>query len=114
LSTITLTSPLTDPAKNDAEHTRYHGQDSLFLRHPSNPILSGKDWPYPVNSVFNAGVVRLDDGDTLLLCRVEDRRGLSHLCAARSANGILLTISNNRTTPKRTTFDRLVTRWPTI
>jgi len=88
LDTITLTSPLTDPAKNDAEHTRFHGQDSLFKRNPSNPILSGKDWPYPVNSVFNAGVVRLDDGDTLLLCRVEDRRGLSHLCAARSANGI--------------------------
>jgi len=30
----------------------------------------------------------LRDGTTLLLCRVEDRRGLSHLCAARSANGI--------------------------
>lgn len=30
----------------------------------------------------------LTDGTTLLLCRVEDRRGLSHLCAARSANGI--------------------------
>ena len=26
----------------------------------------------------------LADGSTLLLCRVEDRRGLSHLCAARS------------------------------
>jgi len=88
LSTITLTTPLSDPAKKDAEHTRYHGQDSLFQRHPSNPILSRKDWPYPVNSVFNAGVVRLEDGDTLLLCRVEDRSGLSHLCAARSANGI--------------------------
>ena len=24
----------------------------------------------------------------MLLCRVEDRRGLSHLCAARSANGV--------------------------
>ena len=77
-----------DPAENDAEHTRFHGQDSLFQRHSSNPILTGKDWPYPVNSVFNAGVVRLEDGDTLLLCRVEDRTGLSHLCAARSANGI--------------------------
>jgi len=88
LSTITLTSPLIDPAENDAEHTRFHGQDSLFQRHSSNPILTGKDWPYPVNSVFNAGVVRLEDGDTLLLCRVEDRTGLSHLCAARSANGI--------------------------
>ena len=38
--------------------------------------------------MFNAGVVRLADGDTLLLCRVEDRRGISHLCAARSTNGI--------------------------
>jgi len=30
----------------------------------------------------------LADGTTLLLCRVEDRRGHSHLCAARSSNGI--------------------------
>jgi len=60
----------------------------LFLRHANNPILSRKDWPYPINSVFNAGATRLADGDTLLLCRVEDRRGLSHLCAARSANGV--------------------------
>ena len=61
---------------------------SLFTRHPDNPILSRKDWPYPVNSVFNAGATLLPNGETLLLCRVEDRRGLSHLCAARSANGI--------------------------
>jgi predicted GH43/DUF377 family glycosyl hydrolase len=49
---------------------------------------SAKDWSYPINSVFNPAAVQLSDGDTLLLCRVEDRRGLSHLCAARSANGI--------------------------
>jgi len=60
----------------------------LFTRYTGNPILSRKDWPYPVNSVFNAGATLLADGDTLLLCRVEDRRGLSHLCTARSANGI--------------------------
>lgn len=30
----------------------------------------------------------LPDGTTLLLCRVEDRRGHSHLTAARSANGV--------------------------
>ncbi|MGA9668180.1 MAG: glycosidase [Terracidiphilus sp.] len=60
----------------------------LFKRHSGNPILSRENWPYPINSVMNAGAVRLPDGDTLLLCRVEDRRGLSHLCAARSANGI--------------------------
>jgi predicted GH43/DUF377 family glycosyl hydrolase len=60
----------------------------LFTRHPGNPLLSRDNWPYPINSVLNAGAVLLPDGDTLLLCRVEDRSGLSHLCAARSANGI--------------------------
>src|SRR5437667_9414410 len=65
--------------------TRY---EPLLLRHPSNPILTAKDWPYSINSVFNAGATRLPDGSTLLLCRVEDRRGLSHLCAARSRNGV--------------------------
>jgi predicted GH43/DUF377 family glycosyl hydrolase len=60
----------------------------LFLRHDLNPILSAANWPYQINSVFNPGATRLADGTTLLLCRVEDRRGLSHLCAARSANGI--------------------------
>jgi hypothetical protein len=62
--------------------------ETLFHRHPSNPILTGKDWPYSMNSVFNAGATLLPDGSTLLLCRVEDRRGLSHLCVARSANGV--------------------------
>ncbi len=60
----------------------------LFCRHKLNPILTAADWPYPVNSVFNPGATLLSDGTTLLLCRVEDRRGLSHLCAARSANGV--------------------------
>src|ERR1043166_10337403 len=62
--------------------------EPLLHRHPTNPILTSKDWPYSINSVFNAGATRLADGTTLLLCRVEDRRGLSHLCAARSANGV--------------------------
>ena len=60
----------------------------LFHRHEGNPILTAADWPYPVHSVFNPGATRLGDGTTLLLCRVEDRRGHSHLCAARSRNGI--------------------------
>lgn len=62
--------------------------DVLLVRHPKNPILSARDWPYRVHSVFNPGATLLDDGTTLLLCRVEDRRGLSHLCAARSKNGV--------------------------
>jgi predicted GH43/DUF377 family glycosyl hydrolase len=62
--------------------------DTLFLRSEKNPILSAADWPYAVHTVFNAGATLLKDGTTLLLCRVEDRRGHSHLCAARSTDGI--------------------------
>jgi len=62
--------------------------ETLFHRHSGNPILTSEHWPYPVHTVFNAGATRLPDGTTLLLCRAEDRRGHSHLCAARSANGV--------------------------
>jgi len=61
---------------------------ALFVRNERNPILTARDWPYSVNTVFNPGAVLLPDGTTLLLCRVEDHRGHSHLCAARSDNGI--------------------------
>jgi predicted GH43/DUF377 family glycosyl hydrolase len=68
--------------------TAKRGYQSLFRRHEKNPILSSADWPYPMHTVFNPGATLLRDGTTLLLCRVEDRTGLSHLCAARSANGV--------------------------
>jgi len=68
--------------------TAERGYETLFQRHANNPILTAADWPYPAHTVFNPGATRLADGTTLLLCRVEDRRGHSHLCAARSANGI--------------------------
>lgn len=60
----------------------------LFRRDERNPILTASDWPYPVNSVFNPGAIRLSDGQTLLLARVEDRTGISHLTAARSHDGV--------------------------
>ena len=69
-------------------HTLNNHRTELFQRHKLNPILTAANWPYQINSVFNPGATLLADGTTLLLCRVEDRRGLSHLCAARSANGI--------------------------
>jgi beta-1,4-mannooligosaccharide/beta-1,4-mannosyl-N-acetylglucosamine phosphorylase len=59
----------------------------LFRRHPGNPILSVEDWPYKANSVFNAAAIEID-GKTILLARVEDFRGMSHLTVARSDNGI--------------------------
>ncbi|MCX5801238.1 MAG: glycosidase [Candidatus Eisenbacteria bacterium] len=65
-----------------------HRCSELFRRHKSNPILTAADWPYPATSVFNPGATLTPDGTTLLLCRVEDRRGHSHFCVARSANGV--------------------------
>jgi predicted GH43/DUF377 family glycosyl hydrolase len=85
LNSIALPAEL--PVEPTTEPRPQH-DTPLFTRYGGNPILSRNDWPYPINSVFNAGAVKLPDGDTLLLCRVEDRRGLSHLCVARSANGV--------------------------
>jgi predicted GH43/DUF377 family glycosyl hydrolase len=65
-----------------------NGHEILFHRSPANPILTASHWPYPVNSVFNCGATLLPDRQTLLLCRVEDRSGRSHLCAARSRDGV--------------------------
>jgi predicted GH43/DUF377 family glycosyl hydrolase len=58
-----------------------------FTRHPANPIITTADLPYPANSVFNPGAT-IHDGETILLIRVEDRRGLSHLTVARSPDGV--------------------------
>jgi len=59
----------------------------LFTRHPANPILTAEDWPTPVNVVFNPAAA-IVGGDTVLLPRVEDLRGISNLTVCRSANGI--------------------------
>jgi beta-1,4-mannooligosaccharide/beta-1,4-mannosyl-N-acetylglucosamine phosphorylase len=59
----------------------------LFARSSSNPILTVGDLPYSANSVFNPGAARMD-GETILLVRVEDLRGISQLHVARSADGI--------------------------
>ena len=63
-----------------------HFDAELFHREATNPMLTAGDWPYPINSVFNPGAC-LHNGDTVLLCRIEDRRGISHLTVARSKDG---------------------------
>ena len=59
----------------------------LFTRHTANPILSAGDWPYPVNAVFDPAAAHVGD-TTVVLARVEDLRGVSHLTVARSANRV--------------------------
>ena len=62
------------------------GSHELFTRHHANPIISAHDVPYPVSAVFNPAAAVVGD-ETVLLLRVEDRRGLSHLTVARSEDG---------------------------
>ena len=77
----------------EMEHfeTRLKSNDNtykeLFLRYPNNPILTAKDWPYAVNSVFNPAATVFRD-KILLLARVEDRRGFSHFTKAMSDDGV--------------------------
>jgi predicted GH43/DUF377 family glycosyl hydrolase len=66
--------------------TQQRGLD-LFTRHPNNPIITAAQLPYRANSVFNPGVGRVGD-ETVLLLRVEDLRGISHLLVARSTDGV--------------------------
>jgi predicted GH43/DUF377 family glycosyl hydrolase len=59
----------------------------LFSRYDANPVLEASGWPGRVNAVFNPAAVEAD-GETLLLVRVEDRTGVSHLGVARSQDGL--------------------------
>jgi len=61
-----------------ATHTKV--KKPLFHRYVGNPILKPEQWSHTVNAMFNAGAVKFN-GETLLLARVEDRSGISHLRA---------------------------------
>ena len=58
-----------------------------FVRQRHQPILGPEDLAFPVNAVFNPGVAE-QDGEILLLLRVEAREGISHIRVARSTNGV--------------------------
>jgi predicted GH43/DUF377 family glycosyl hydrolase len=62
-------------------------KQELLQRYPHNPIITVKDIPYKVSSVFNTGAT-LYGNETLLLLRIEERKGISHLTTARSKDGL--------------------------
>ncbi len=61
--------------------------DSLFKRCAHNPLLGAKDLPFEAHGVFNAGAADLGS-QVVLLLRIEDMDGRSHLRAAFSDDGI--------------------------
>lgn len=70
-----------------AEISRQQKTHGLFKRYKGNPILTPEMWPYATNAVFNPGAAKLNT-ETVLLVRVEDMRGFSHLTVARSEDGL--------------------------
>ncbi len=59
----------------------------IFNRCPQNPIVEVKDIPAPSEAVLNPGVIE-QDGQVVLLLRVEDAAGYSDVYVARSDDGI--------------------------
>ncbi|WP_461834585.1 glycoside hydrolase family 130 protein [Desulfothermus sp.] len=62
-------------------------QLEIIKRHPLNPIITREDVPYHCNTVFNAAACKFKE-DYLLLLRIEDFEGKSHLTLARSHDGL--------------------------
>ena len=60
--------------------------EEFFKRYKGNPILTSENWPYEAASVFNPGAIKFND-EILLLVRVEDGQGYSHLTIAKSKDG---------------------------
>lgn len=62
-------------------------EPGFFTRYEGNPILTPKMWPYSkVARVFNPGAIGVKN-KTLLLVRVKDMQGFSHLTSAWSEDG---------------------------
>lgn len=62
-------------------------QNEILIRHKRNPVLTPANLPYHADAVLNPGVAEMDD-EVVLLLRIEDRRGISEIRTARSANGV--------------------------
>lgn len=61
--------------------------NEIFKRSKYNPIITHHDMPYLCQAVFNPGATMIA-GETVLLLRVEDLEGKSHLTVARSKDGV--------------------------
>ncbi len=59
----------------------------IFGRAKQNPIVSLPDLAFPAAAVLNPGATE-QDGEVVLLLRVEDRAGCSSIYVARSKNGV--------------------------
>ncbi|MCB9249422.1 MAG: hypothetical protein H6613_13185 [Ignavibacteriales bacterium] len=64
-------------------------------RYLNNPILTIKDVPFRVNSIFNPGAVKFNN-EYLLISRLEMPNGRSSFALATSSDGYKFTVSKNQ------------------
>ena len=64
-----------------------------IVRFEKNPILTKNDVPFPVNSIFNSGAIKIGNR-YLLLCRVERPTGRSQFVLAESTDGYHFKVEN--------------------
>lgn len=64
-----------------------------IYKYDKNPILTKENVPFRVNSIFNAGAVKINN-KYLLLCRTEMPNGRSGFTLAESFNGIEFKVSS--------------------
>jgi predicted GH43/DUF377 family glycosyl hydrolase len=65
-----------------------------FTRYSGNPILTSDDIPYACNTVFNAAACKFE-GRYVLILRIEDLEGHSHLTLAFSDDGYHFTVQDS-------------------
>jgi predicted GH43/DUF377 family glycosyl hydrolase len=58
-----------------------------LVRQGSGPLMTAEDVPCEANAVLNPGVAEID-GEVVLLLRIENKDGISHIRAAWSHNGV--------------------------
>jgi predicted GH43/DUF377 family glycosyl hydrolase len=69
------------------------GRRDLLHRWERNPIISQRDIPFRINTVFNGSPVKLN-GEYLMLLRVEGQQGYSFFALARSGDGFHFTVDS--------------------
>ena len=82
------TAPPSSTGAVPATHSKSRPSwEAVFRRVPENPILTVDDLPFRAAVIMNPGAAE-QDGETVLLVRVEDAQGYSRIHVARSRDGV--------------------------
>lgn len=63
----------------------------VFIRHPANPILTGRSFPARMRAVYNSSAIKTGPGRYVMLCRVNQLNHTTLLWPADSTDGIHFT-----------------------